>query len=55
MRSGDYDMLVFDELVYVLSYEMLPVEEVLEEIRARPRRPNPHCTSSSPAATRRRN
>jgi cob(I)alamin adenosyltransferase len=30
---GDYDMLVFDELVYVLSYNMLPVAEVLEEIR----------------------
>ena len=27
-------MLVFDELVYVLSYKMLPVAEVLEEIRA---------------------
>lgn len=34
MRSGDYDLLVFDELVYVLSYGLLPVEEVLEEIRA---------------------
>jgi len=34
LRSGDYDMLVFDELVYVLSYDMLPVAEVLEEIRA---------------------
>lgn len=34
MRSGDYDMLVFDELVYVLSYNMLPVEEVLSELRA---------------------
>jgi len=34
MRSRDYDMLVFDELVYVLSYGMLPVEEVLEEFRA---------------------
>jgi cob(I)alamin adenosyltransferase len=33
MRSGEYDMLVFDELVYVLSYDMLPVEEVLEEFR----------------------
>ncbi|MCA1556981.1 MAG: cob(I)yrinic acid a,c-diamide adenosyltransferase [Acidobacteria bacterium] len=32
MRSGDYDLLVFDELVYVLSYGMLPTEEVLEEI-----------------------
>ena len=34
LRGGEYDMLVFDELVYVLSYGMLPVEEVLEEIRA---------------------
>jgi cob(I)alamin adenosyltransferase len=33
LRSGDYDLLVFDELVYVLSYKMLPVEEVLEEFR----------------------
>jgi cob(I)alamin adenosyltransferase len=33
MKSGDYDMLVFDELVYVLSYGMLQAEEVLEEIR----------------------
>jgi len=32
MRSGEYDMLVFDELVYVLSYGMLAVEEVLAEI-----------------------
>ncbi len=32
MRSGVYDMLVFDELVYVLSYGFLPVDEVLEEI-----------------------
>jgi cob(I)alamin adenosyltransferase len=34
MRSGEYDMLVFDELVYVLSYNMLSTEEVLEEIKA---------------------
>ena len=33
LRSGDYDLLVFDELVYVLSYQMLPLEEVLEEFR----------------------
>jgi cob(I)alamin adenosyltransferase len=43
LRSGDYDMLVFDELVYVLSYGMLPVEEVLDEIRtARERQPSLH-------------
>ncbi|MBA3515116.1 MAG: cob(I)yrinic acid a,c-diamide adenosyltransferase [Pyrinomonadaceae bacterium] len=34
MRSGDYDLLVLDELVYVLSYQMLPLEEVLSEVRA---------------------
>ena len=33
LRSGDYDLLVFDELVYVLSYGMLPIEEVLAEIQ----------------------
>lgn len=33
MRTGDYDMLVFDELVYVLSYGMLPAEEIIEEIK----------------------
>jgi len=32
LSSGDYDLLVFDELVYVLSYHMLPVEDVLKEI-----------------------
>ena len=34
LRSGDYDLLVFDELVYVLSYKMLPLDEVVEEFRA---------------------
>jgi cob(I)alamin adenosyltransferase len=34
LSSGDYDLLVFDELVYVLSYGMLPVEDVLQEIAA---------------------
>ena len=34
LRSGDYDMLVFDELVYVLSYNWLPLDEILEELKA---------------------
>lgn len=43
LRSGEYDLLVFDELVYVLSYEMLPVAEVLEEIaRIRAEQPALH-------------
>jgi cob(I)alamin adenosyltransferase len=33
LRSGNYDMLVFDELVYVLSYNWLPTAEILEEIK----------------------
>ena len=33
LRSGDYDLLVFDELVYVLSYGLLPVDEVLGELQ----------------------
>ena len=33
LRSGEYDLLVFDELVYVLSYDFLPVAEVLAEIQ----------------------
>ncbi|MFN2576899.1 MAG: cob(I)yrinic acid a,c-diamide adenosyltransferase [Pyrinomonadaceae bacterium] len=43
LQSGEYDLLVFDELVYVLSYAMLAVDEVLSEIRsARERQPSLH-------------
>lgn len=34
LRSGEYDMLVFDELVYVLDYKFLDTERILEEIRS---------------------
>jgi cob(I)alamin adenosyltransferase len=34
LRSTDYDMLVFDELVYVLSYKWLPVDEIITELTA---------------------
>ena len=33
MRSGEYDLLVFDELLYVLSYGFLDMDAVLNEIR----------------------
>ena len=33
MRSGEYDMLVFDELLYVLSYGFLDIDAVIAEIR----------------------
>lgn len=33
LHSREFDLLVFDELVYVLSYGMLPAAEVLAELR----------------------
>ena len=51
LRSREYDLLVFDELVYVLSYDMLPVEEVLEEFRnARADQPALHIVVTGRAA-----
>ncbi|HTH51274.1 MAG TPA: cob(I)yrinic acid a,c-diamide adenosyltransferase, partial [Pyrinomonadaceae bacterium] len=32
MRSDEYDLLVFDELLYVLSYRFLDIDAVLAEI-----------------------
>jgi len=34
MRDGDYDLLVFDELLYVLSYGFLDIDAILDEIRS---------------------
>jgi cob(I)alamin adenosyltransferase len=43
LESEDYDLLVFDELIYVLSYQMLPVDDVLEELqKARASQPALH-------------
>jgi cob(I)alamin adenosyltransferase len=33
MRSAEYELLVFDEIVYVLDYKFLDVTNVLEEIK----------------------
>jgi cob(I)alamin adenosyltransferase len=33
LRTGEYDMLVFDELVYCLSYGFLPVDEIVDELK----------------------
>jgi cob(I)alamin adenosyltransferase len=41
MRSGDYDLLVFDELLYVLSYGFLDMDAVIAEIKA-VRQEQPH-------------
>lgn len=34
MRSAEYDLLVFDELLYVLSYGFLDIDAVIAEIKA---------------------
>jgi len=34
MRNGDYDLLVFDELLYVLSYGFIEIDAVIAEIRS---------------------
>ena len=41
LRSGEYDLLVFDELVYVLDYKFLDLGDVLNEI-ANVRKTQPH-------------
>ena len=41
MRSREYDMLVFDELLYVLSYGFMDIDAVIEEIRE-VRKDQPH-------------
>lgn len=36
ISSGEYDIVVLDELTYPLTYGWIPVEEVLETLRQRP-------------------
>src|SRR3982751_638956 len=33
MNSGEYDLLVFDELLYVLSYGLLDIHRIIGEIK----------------------
>lgn len=43
MRSEEYDLLVFDELVYVLDYGFLDLDKVLDEIKSvREKQPHLH-------------
>jgi len=37
MTSGRYDMIILDEVNHAISYGLLPIEEVLETLKARPR------------------
>ncbi|MCB1025530.1 MAG: cob(I)yrinic acid a,c-diamide adenosyltransferase [Acidobacteria bacterium] len=43
MRSEEYDLIVFDELIYVLDYKFLDIDSVIGEIKAnRERQPALH-------------
>jgi len=47
MRSAEYELLVFDEIVYVLDYKFLDIDEVLSEIReVRASQPHLHIVMS---------
>lgn len=41
LRSGEYEMLVFDELLYVLSYDFLEITEIIDTINTI-RKEQPH-------------
>ena len=36
INSGEYDMIILDEINYVLSYNLLDLEDVLETLETRP-------------------
>jgi cob(I)alamin adenosyltransferase len=44
MLSGRYDLVIFDEINYVISYHMLDVEKVVAAFAARPGRVHVICT-----------
>jgi len=47
MRSEEYELLVFDELVYVLDYKFLDLNAVLEEMRSvREKQPHLHIIAT---------
>ena len=44
MHSGKYDLLVLDEINYVISYKMLDAEKIVAELARRPERLHVICT-----------
>ena len=42
--SGRYDLVILDEINYVISYGMLDVDKVVEALRGRPERVHVICT-----------
>lgn len=44
INSGDYDLVILDEINYVISYRMLEAERVAEALARRPERVHVICT-----------
>ena len=49
LASGDFDLLILDELTYAVSYGWVPVEEVVAGVRARAPRTNVVITGRNAA------
>lgn len=35
IKSDEFDMIILDEINYVIDYKLLPVEEILEALKAK--------------------
>ena len=44
IHSGRYDLVILDEINYVISYKMLDADKIVEALRARPERVHVICT-----------
>jgi cob(I)alamin adenosyltransferase len=44
IHSGTYDLVILDEINYVISYKMLDADEIVEALKARPERVHVICT-----------
>jgi cob(I)alamin adenosyltransferase len=49
LASGDYDLLILDELTYAITYGWVPAADVVEGIRARSRKTNVVITGRNAA------
>lgn len=38
--SGEYDMIIMDEITYAINYGWIPLQEVVDTVKARPKKTN---------------
>jgi cob(I)alamin adenosyltransferase len=44
IHGGTYDLVILDEINYVISYKMLDPDEIVEALKGRPERVHVICT-----------